>query len=64
MRLKDYREKAEIKQGEFAEKYGVTQRTVSEWEHGKVTPTLENAVLVADFFGVKTFAEFREMWDV
>lgn len=64
MKLKYYRDKAEIKQGDIAEKLGVAQKTISHWESGKVTPTLVNAILTAEILGVRKWEDFREMWGI
>ena len=44
--LKKERRVAGMSQKEFAEKLGTTQQRVSEWECGKVEPTLYNILAI------------------
>lgn len=41
-----------LSQGKLAEAVGVSQQCVSEWERGKIEPTLSYLWKLADFFGV------------
>ena len=50
--LRILREAEKLKQNEFAEKIGVTQRKVSYWETEKVEPSLADLWKIADFFGI------------
>ena len=42
MRLKELREEKGMKQDELAEKVGVTQGAISQWESGAVKPSFDN----------------------
>lgn len=44
--LKKERKIAGLNQKDFAEKLGTTQQRVSEWECGKVEPTLYNIIAI------------------
>ena len=44
--LKNERKIAGYSQAEFAKKLGTTQQRVSEWERGKVEPTLSNIIAI------------------
>ncbi|MBQ4072463.1 MAG: helix-turn-helix transcriptional regulator [Clostridia bacterium] len=46
------RKLAGYNQAEFAKKIGTTQQRVSEWERGKVEPTLSNIVAIIKTLGV------------
>ena len=44
--MKKERRMAGFSQKDFAEKLGITQQRVSEWECGKVEPTLYNVIAI------------------
>ncbi|MBR2333885.1 MAG: helix-turn-helix transcriptional regulator [Clostridia bacterium] len=44
--MKKERKIAGLNQKDFAEKLGTTQQRVSEWECGKVEPTLYNIIAI------------------
>ena len=46
------RKKAGLTQLEFGEKFNYTDKTVSRWENGSVTPSVEVLKDIADFYGV------------
>lgn len=50
--LKSLRMEHKLSQGKLAEEVGVTQQCVSEWERGKIEPTLSCLWQLADIFGV------------
>ncbi len=50
--LKKERRMAGFSQKDFAEKIGTTQQRVSEWECGKVEPTLYNIVAIIKVLGI------------
>ena len=50
--LKRLREARGITQGELAELIGVAASTPSQWENNRVTPTVENLMVLADVFHV------------
>ena len=52
IRLKELREKAGCSQYSFADKFGVSQSAVGNWESGKREPNFETAVRLAKFFDV------------
>ena len=51
-KLKHLRERAGVKQGELAEKLGITQSAVSQWESGLCNPDYRYLLKLADYFGV------------
>ncbi len=50
--LKNLRKEFEVSQAGLASVCGVTQQCVSEWERGKIEPTLSNLWRLADYFDV------------
>ena len=50
--LKIHRESRGISQSELAKHIGINQSTISLWEDNKRTPTIENCVLLADFYEI------------
>jgi transcriptional regulator with XRE-family HTH domain len=52
IRLKRLREQAGLSQAALARLAGVPLATLREWEHGRRTPLLDRAVLVARALGV------------
>ena len=52
-RFKEYRKKAGLTQAEAAKKVGVTQSSISYWEKGKTTPSVESLFRMAEVYGCK-----------
>ncbi len=50
--LMSLRKACGLSQFELAQKIGVTQQCVSEWERGKIEPTLSNLWNLSDVFDV------------
>lgn len=50
--LKVLRKERNLSQGKLAEAVGVTQQCVSEWERGRIEPTLSYLWRLSDIFGV------------
>ena len=57
--LKQLRIANKLSQSEFAKKIGTTQQRVSEWECGKIEPTLSNIVKILKTLGI-TFEDLIE----
>lgn len=57
--LRDLREDALMTQAEFARACNVSQQTVSEWENGRVVPSIKNRRKLVEVLG-KTPKEVRE----
>lgn len=51
-KLKNQREKAGLSQTQLAKLTGITQSSISRWEENKRTPSIENCVQLADFYGI------------
>ena len=51
-RIKDLREDMDLRQSDLAEKTGIDQRTISNYETGKTMPDAYALVQLADFFNV------------
>ena len=51
MRLRERRESLKISQIELAEKIGVTQNTISQWETGSRRPNIDMLVKLTEVFG-------------
>ena len=52
MRIKELRKLKGVKQGVLAKDMGVSQPTVSDWESGKINPTIENLISLSQYFSV------------
>lgn len=50
--LKSQREKAGLSQCELSKLTGINQSSISRWEDNKRTPSIENCVQLADFYGI------------
>lgn len=50
-KLKEYRAKHDMKQGELAEKVGVRRETIIRLEKGQYNPSLKLAMDIAKVFG-------------
>ena len=50
--LKSWRELNKLSQSELSEKTGISQANISRWEDNKRTPSIENCVQLADFYGI------------
>ena len=51
-RIRDLREDMDLRQSDLAEKTGIDQRTISNYETGKTAPDAYSLIKLADFFGV------------
>ena len=51
-RIRDLREDMDLRQSDLAEKTGIDQRTISNYETGKTSPDAYALIKLADFFGV------------
>lgn len=51
-RIKELRKQKKVTQKEVAEAIGVTRRGFQKWENGESQITLQNAIQLADYFGV------------
>lgn len=51
-KLKEYRAKFGLKQGDLAEKVGVRRETIIRLERGQYNPSLKLAIDIAKVFGV------------
>lgn len=49
--IRQYREKKELSQKQLAEKLGVNQNTVSQWETGRSSPPVDKLIIMSDLFG-------------
>lgn len=52
IRVKQLREERSLSQYDLAEKLGVAQSTIGNWEAGKREPNYAMTIKIADFFGV------------
>lgn len=50
--LKALRAEKKLSQGKLAQAVGVSQQCVSEWERGRIEPTLSYLWKLADIFGI------------
>lgn len=52
MILRELRKEVGLSQKEFAQKFNLTQATISDWEIGKVEPSITWLIKLADYFEV------------
>ena len=50
--LKELRKEKNLTQEQIAEKFGVSQRSVSRWENGNTMPNISVLIELADYYGV------------
>ena len=41
-----------LTQGQIAEKFNYSDKSISKWEHGEMVPDVETLLALADFYGV------------
>ena len=58
-KVKEYRERAGLKQSELAEAVGVRRETIVHLENGRYNPSLRLAMDIARLFGVTVEELFR-----
>ena len=51
-KIKENRVKLGLRQQDLAEKIGVTQTNIAQWENDRICPTHENVVKLATAFGI------------
>lgn len=51
-RIKMHRERIDLSQEELAEKLYVSRQTISKWENNRVTPDLNNTLMMSNIFNV------------
>lgn len=51
-RIRDLREDLDLRQSDLAQKTGIDQRTISNYETGKTLPDAYALIKLADFFNV------------
>ena len=59
--IKDYRVGSGMSQLELAVEMDAEQGSVCRWENGKEMPRMENLIKIADYFGLKLWAFFKEL---
>ena len=52
LKIREFREYAQLTQKQLAEKISTMQRNISNWEQGVTEPDLKTVVALADFFDV------------
>lgn len=57
-KIRELRETRGLSQSDLAEALGVNQSTISNWERGKMEPTIYNVRRIADALGVEPGALF------
>ncbi|MFA5283806.1 MAG: helix-turn-helix transcriptional regulator [Bacilli bacterium] len=50
--LTELRKSKNLTQGELAEKFNYSDKSISKWEHGEATPNIEILQQLCDFYGV------------
>lgn len=53
-RLKELREEKAMSQSQLATELKVGQSTIARWESGKRIPNIDDAIKIAQYFGVAT----------
>ncbi|WP_145101734.1 helix-turn-helix domain-containing protein [Sporomusa sp. KB1] len=54
IRIKEQRKKLGLSQAALADKFGITQQAVGNWERGKALPDIKTLGRLADFFKAPT----------
>lgn len=62
-RLKDFRERLGLSQGELAKRLGVSRQTINAVETDKYDPSLPLALRMAKLFGVAVPEIFIDSWE-
>lgn len=52
LKIREFREYAQMTQKQLAEKISNMQRNISNWEQGVSEPDLQTVVMLADVFGI------------
>lgn len=52
MNIKSLRDRFKMSQAMLASQVGIAFNTISDYENGKVSPSMKNAWKIADFFNV------------
>lgn len=52
-KIRQFREQLGMTQKELAEALGLQQATISFWENGKIAPSNQNLIRLADILGCK-----------
>ena len=60
LKIRKYRKAAKVSQEDLAEKLGINRATVSKYETGAISPTIDQAQKIADILGI-TLAELLGM---
>ena len=60
-KIREYRKNLKMSQLDLAVEMEVNQSTLWSWENGKTFPTIQNLVKLADYFGLKLWAFFKEL---
>lgn len=50
--LRYAREEKGLSQSQLAEKTGISHQNISRWESGKILPSIDFCVKLADFYGI------------
>lgn len=50
--LKYQREKKKLSQNELSKQCGISQPLINNYESGKVKPSIDNCIKLADFYGI------------
>lgn len=58
--IRNLRKRHYLTQAEFAKRVGVTQGTVSQWEHGIISPNSNQLRSISEAFGVSIDSLVRE----
>lgn len=52
--IRNLRKENKMSQEQLAEKLNVSRQSISLWENGQTTPSMDNIIAIADIFGVST----------
>lgn len=50
--LKNWRKTYNLTQKELSEKTGLSQQSISVWENGKISPTIDSCIILANFYNI------------
>jgi transcriptional regulator with XRE-family HTH domain len=62
--LKDIRIERGLQQKFVAEKCGMFTSNLANYENRSIIPSLQNACKLAEFYGIKTVAELKKLFEI
>ena len=61
--IRNLRKENKMSQEQLAEKLDVSRQSISLWENGQTTPSMDNIIAIADIFGVSTDVLLKDSFE-